>query len=105
MSNNAELDVINHLLEVEKNASVLIDDAKIEADKRVAEARSKYNQEYKAGYETIASEKDAAYHKKLQEITDKHSAEIESFKKSFEDKPQNTEAFNALLEKLLFANS
>ena len=50
MAENTEIDAINHLLEVEKNASALINDAAQEADRRLSEARSKYNAEYKTRY-------------------------------------------------------
>ena len=33
--NNTEIDAINHLLEVEKNASMLINDAVMEVERRV----------------------------------------------------------------------
>lgn len=98
---NLELDAIKHLLEIEKTASVLIDDAKIEADKRLSEARSKYNTQYKSKYDEIASVLEADYQKKLEEITTKYKSEINEYKKSLENKPQNEEAFNALLEKYL----
>ena len=52
--NNTEIDAINHLLEVEKNASALINDAAQEADRRLSEARSKYNSEYKTRYDVNA---------------------------------------------------
>ena len=38
MAENTEIDAINHLLEVEKNASALINDAAQEADRRLSEA-------------------------------------------------------------------
>lgn len=98
---NLELDAIKHLLEVEKNASALINDAKIEADKRLADARLKYNSEYKTKYDAIASELEAEYQNKLKEITSKYKSEIEEYKKSLEDKTQNDEAFTALLNKYL----
>ena len=98
---NLELDAIKHLLEVEKNASVLIGDAKIEADKRLADARLKYNSEYKEKYDVIASELESDYQNKLKEITSKYKSEIEEYRKSLENKPQNDEAFNALLDKYL----
>ena len=44
---NMEIDAINHLLEVEKNASALINDAAQEADRRLSDAHAKYNAEYK----------------------------------------------------------
>lgn len=100
--NSSELDVINHLLEVEKNASILIDDAMIEADKRIAEARTKYNAEYKEKYDAIVAEKDKTYHEKLDSISANHKKEIEEYKKSLENKNQNTDAFNKVLDDLLF---
>jgi len=100
-NNNSEIDAIKHLLEVEKNASTLIDYAKIEADKRIAEARSKYNSEYKSKYDKIAAELEAAYQKNLESITEKYKSEIEDYKKSLENKPQNEDSFNAFLAKNL----
>lgn len=105
MADNVELEIINHLLEVEKNASILIDDAKIEADRRTSEAKAEYNQEYKEKFDVLAAEKDKAYHEKMQQITEKHAAAMEEFKKSYENLPQNKENLKALLEKLLFQNA
>ena len=98
---NLELDAIKHLLEIEKNASILIDDAKVEADKRLADARSKYNTQYKSKYDEIASVLESDYQKKLEEITTKYKSEINEYKKSLENRPQDEGAFNALLEKYL----
>lgn len=99
--NKSDIDTIKHLLEVEKNASALIDDAKIEAEKRIADAHLKYNSEYKSKYEAVASTLELEYQKNLETITEKYKSEIEEYKKSLENKPQNETAFNALLEKYL----
>ena len=61
MVENTEIDAINHLLEVEKNASALINDAAQEADRRLSEARSKYNAEYKIRYDQVAARLEAEY--------------------------------------------
>lgn len=100
---NPELDAINHLLEVEKNASALINDAQIEADKRIQEARAKYNTEYKTKYDSIAASMESDYQKAHQEIEAKYKKEIEDYKVSLENKPQNQKAFTDLLEKIIFA--
>lgn len=105
MSNNPELDVINHLLEVEKNASCVIDNAKVEADKRITDAKAKYNQEYRSKYEVLSDEKEKAYQEKIKVLAENHKVEVEDFKKSLETKPQNKEQFNKLLESLLFAKA
>lgn len=100
---NPELDAINHLLEVEKNASALINDAQVEADKRLLEARAKYNIEYKTKYDSIAAEMEKEYLKQHDEIEAKYKKEIEDYKASLENKPQNEKAFTDLLEKLILA--
>jgi len=105
MSDNPELDVINHLLEVEKNASGVIDSAKAEADKRITEAKAKYNQEYKAKYDALSSEKEKAFQEKVASLEENHKSAVEDFKKSLETKPQNQEQFNKLLDSLLFAKA
>ncbi len=97
----AEIDAINHLLEVEKNASALISDAAAEADRRLAQARSKYNLEYKAGYEKTASDLEADFNQNQKIIEKKYNDELETYKASLAAKPQNFEDFSRLLDKLI----
>ena len=54
--NTSEIDAINHLLEVEKNASALINDAAQEVDRRLSDARAKYNAEYNLKLKRFAGE-------------------------------------------------
>lgn len=100
---NSEIDVINHLIEVEKEASVLIDEAGIEAEKRLSEARAKYNAEYKIKYDSVVETLEKDYQKKLEELNENHIKEIEAYKTSLETKNQNSKEFKELLDKLLFA--
>ena len=97
-----EIDAINHLLEVEKNASALINDAAQEVDHRLSEARVKYNSEYKARYDQIAASLEAEYQTNHNSIAEKYQKEIDSYKESLEAKAQNYEAFSSLLDKLIF---
>lgn len=99
---NMEIDAINHLLEVEKNASALINDAAQEADRRLSDAHSKYNTEYKLRYDEVASRLEAEYQQNHNQIAEKYQKEIDSYKESLAAKPQNYEAFSALLDKLIF---
>lgn len=101
--NNPELDAINHLLEVEKKAAGLITDAQIEADKRLSEARLKFNSEYKVRYDSVAAEMEADYQKKHEEIEAKYKKEIEEYKATLENKTQNEKAFTDLLDKIILA--
>ncbi len=97
-----EIDAINHLLEVEKNASALINDAAQEVDHRLSEARVKYNSEYKARYDQIAASLEAEYQTNHNSIAEKYQKEIDSYKESLAAKAQNYEAFSSLLDKLIF---
>lgn len=100
---NVELDAINHLLEIEKQASGLISDAQIEADKRLTEARGKYTSEYKSKYETVAADLEKKYQEDYAAVTKKYAEEIEAYKKSLEEKNQNKEAFSKVIEKMLMS--
>lgn len=99
---NSELDAINHLLEIERAAAVLIDDAKVEAEKRISDAKSQYSLQYKAGYEKIVSELDSEYKSSVDDVSKKHEKEINAYKTHLEGQEQNKAAFSALLDKLLF---
>lgn len=98
---NPELDAINHLLEIEKKASILVNDAHIESDKRVSQARTKYSADYKEKIEKITAEMESEYQKKLVEITKKYDDDLTGYKSSLEQKNQNKKEFSDLLEKLL----
>ena len=101
--NTTEIDAINHLLEVEKNASTPINDAAMEAERRLSQARAKYNSDYKARYDEIAAQLESEYQNNHQQIADKYLKEIDSYKESLAAKPQNSEAFSSLLDKLIFS--
>ena len=59
--NNPESEIINHLLEVEKNASVLIDDALKEAENNKAKAVSEFNRVYKEKFDKLIAKKSMYY--------------------------------------------
>ena len=97
-----EIDAINHLLEVEKNDSALINDAAQEVDRRLSEAHSKYTAQYKQRYDEVAARLEAEYQQNHNTVAEKYQKEIDSYKESLEAKAQNYEAFSSLLDKLIF---
>ena len=101
--NTTEIDAINHLLEVEKNASALINDAAMEADRRLSQARAKYNSEYKARYDDVAAKLEAEYQADHKSLEEKYNKDLETYKESLAAKPQNAEAFSSLLDSLIFS--
>lgn len=100
--NTSEIDALNHLLEVEKNATALINDAAEEVDRRLSEARAKYNAEYKTRYEKEASALEAEYQENHNKIAEKYQKEFESYKETLAARPQDSKAFADLLNRLVF---
>ncbi len=101
---NVELDTIKHLLDIEKEAATLIDEAKIEADKRILQAKSEYNEKYKSEYDSLTKKMEAECNQAVENINKKYSDELENFKNSLEEKTLNTQEFNKTLESSFFGN-
>ncbi len=99
---NEELKMINHLLEVEKDANSLISEAMETSEKKISEARAKYNAEYKEKTDKIIEELKNNYDSSIKKITDEHNLIIDEFKAYLEAKPQNYDNFAKYLDKKLF---
>ena len=96
-----EINVISHLLSVEKNASVLIDNAVLQADSRTTQARNQANSLFKTEYDECVSKMEADYEKTIQDKKTQHEQELEQFKSDLEGRTRDFKAFNGLLENLL----
>ncbi|MCQ2582872.1 MAG: hypothetical protein MJ160_03095 [Treponema sp.] len=100
--NSKEIDVINHLLEVEKAAAALVEQGSVEADKRLSEARIKANQEFQKRVQTETEILEKNYEQELSKLNDNHQQQVSSFKSDLLNLNQNTSDFNKLLDQLLF---
>ena len=108
-----EINVISHLLSVEKDrllkflrtvekdASVLIDNAVREADSRTTQARNQANSQFKSEYDKCLSLMEADYEKTIQQRKAEHEDELEQFKSDLESRTRDYDAFNKLLDNLL----
>ena len=96
----SDVNVISHLLNVESEASELVQGAQNEANKRLVSERAKAEQQVKEKLDNVNKEIEKSYSLKLAEITDGHTKIIDEFKKSVEHTEQNKTSFNALLEKV-----
>ena len=100
-----EVNAINHLLEVEKNASVLIDDALKEAENNKAKAVSEFNRVYKEKFDKLIAKKSMYYDNLISETKENHQKELDEYKKILSSKSLNIDAFNKKVESLLFSNN
>ncbi len=96
-----EINVISHLLSVEKNASVLIDNAVREADSRTTQARNQANSQFKSEYDKCLSQMEADYENTIQRRKAEHEEELDQFKLDLESRTRDYNAFNKLLDNLL----
>ena len=97
-----EINVIKHLLAVEKDAAVLIDDAVKEADSRTAEAKNKANSLFKQKYDECAASLQHDFEQTVEQKKSEHSKDINQFKSDLEKRSRNYKAFNKVLDGLLF---
>lgn len=97
----SEVNVINHLLDVEHQASEMISGAQSEADKRISSFRAQAETEYKKQYDAIIAGFEADYKKQTEEIDSKHKKTVEQYKSDIQNTAQNKEAFSSLLDTIL----
>ena len=98
-----EIDIITHLLDVEKEASTTVLDAQKRADEKIAAARSQAESEFKAKYSAVVSEIEQKEKDTKSAIEKKHSADIESYKQNLNSSEKDYTSFNALMDKILFS--
>lgn len=96
-----ELKLINHLLDVEKDANAVIGVAMETASKKVEAARTKYNQEYKQQIEKIIDELKNKYEASINHVTQEHTALISDYEHSLEAKEQHYNQFKEVVDRLL----
>lgn len=104
LSNNGETGdaaVINHLLEVEKEANELIARSQEEADKRTADYKARAEEAFKAAHDAAVSEMEMAYKEQTESIKKAHDNEIAAYKKSMEEIKQDRRAFNEAVTALI----
>jgi vacuolar-type H+-ATPase subunit H len=99
-----EVNVINHLLDVEHQAAEMISGAQNEADKRITAFRTQAETEYKKQYDEIISKLEEDYKTRTDDIVHSHSEAIKQYKSNIENTARNNESFNKQLDVILFSD-
>ncbi|MDD6295091.1 MAG: hypothetical protein ACI4LR_02350 [Treponema sp.] len=100
---NEEVNVIGHLLDVEKNAEQLVSDAQIEASKRISAAKAASDSEYKKLYADLAVRLEQEYQEKIAEISASHEKNLKVYKEKIQGSEKDEKSFYALLDSILFS--
>jgi F0F1-type ATP synthase membrane subunit b/b' len=96
--------VLNHLLKVESQASVLVDDAQSEADRRVAEHEKESRARYDERYGLEAAELNGEYEKAVLAVKEDYKRQLEAYRESLEAMPVHADAFSRLADSLFFGD-
>lgn len=102
--NSEEISVINHLLKVEKEAYALIDEALKDSEIKIASARAASDSEYREKYGECVRKLENEYKNNLASISEGHHKLLEEYKSQLVNQPQNYQAFEKFLDKILFAS-
>lgn len=97
-----EQNVIDHLLDVEKQAASLLSDARNEVDKRKTAAREKADSDYRAAYADSIASLDENYEKERKACDDARDREYAAFSAHLDSLPRDRSAFNSWLDSLFF---
>ncbi|MGP1565339.1 MAG: hypothetical protein ACTTHU_07935 [Treponema sp.] len=97
----SEINIINHLIEVELQASSLVKEAQNEADKRLSVARAKSDAEYKQKYNEVIKKYDELYNGKVKDIEAAYKERFESYVSAVKGAEQDTKAFDERLAEAL----
>jgi selenocysteine lyase/cysteine desulfurase len=96
--------VLNHLLKVESQASVLVDEAQSEADRRVAEHEKESRTRYDERYGLEAAELNREYEKAVLAVKEDYKRQLEAYRESLAAMPVYADAFSCLADSLFFGD-
>lgn len=98
-----EVDVIKHLIEVEREASEIVLEAQKKADTLVNSAKSQADEEFRKSYSKLVEEFDSQEITARKKINSQHNSEIQSYRESLNDLRKDVSGFNSALDSILFA--
>lgn len=98
-----EMDVIQHLLEIERQASEILVHAQEDADKKIAETRAQTEVEFKEKFSAFLKDLDKQDENARQVVKNQHEKDFLAFKDSLTSTKKDFDSFNSLFEKLIYA--
>jgi vacuolar-type H+-ATPase subunit H len=97
-------DVLRHLLAIENQAAVLVDDAQTEADKRIKAAEERNRERCEEEYRRRVERLEADYREKIGVVKAEYQAKLDAYRKKLDDTILHAADFSCLAEKLLFGD-
>ena len=97
-------EILQQLLSLEKEASLLVYEAQAEADRRITEGENQNRLRYDECYAAEVDSLEEDYTKNLAALKEKYRQQLDTYRESLKTQPVNMEAFSALAKKLLIIN-
>ena len=98
-----ETDIISHLLSVEQEAAALLQEAQVEADRRVSAAKAEADATFKKEYAVLVKNIDAEYEAKRKETVQRCDTQLAEYKARLAALSVDTAAFNTLFASYIAA--
>jgi F0F1-type ATP synthase membrane subunit b/b' len=96
-----EQDVLRHLLQVEAEASALVDDAQVEADRRIAEGEKQNRAVFEEQHSLLIRDLEQHSAEALARLKGDSKKELDAYRKSLEVLPLDREAFGRTVDEFL----
>ena len=96
-----DTDILQHLLEIEGQATVLVDDAQAEADRRIKEAEEKNRIAFDESYQKLTAELETEYRTLTDAVKNEYNKILDEYRESLDSMPRQNENFSALAFSLL----
>lgn len=96
-----EAAVIQHLLEVEKEAGVLVAEAQKKADEKIALARAQSEERFNVSLSNFNAELTSSENQKKDSLRHSHDEVLSQYQKTLDSSPLDVKAFRSLLDSML----
>lgn len=97
-----DIDVIGHLIDVERNAANLLLDAQVEADKRTSQARLEADNQFKEAYDKMIKKLEDEKAQHIAILEKNHNDVIHTYEEKVEHWEKDVPGFEKFMDKLLF---
>ena len=94
-------DILQHLLEIEEKAAVLVDDAQAEADRRIKESEEQNRIIFDEAYQKITAGLEAEYVHSVDAAKNEYNKILDEYKAGMDCMAKQNEVFSALAFSLL----
>jgi F0F1-type ATP synthase membrane subunit b/b' len=100
-----EQDVLRHLLQVEAEASALVDDAQAEADRRIAEGEKQNRALFEEQHSRLITDLEQQSAEALSRLKGDSKKELDAYRESLEALPLDRDAFGRAMDGFLRGDS